>query len=373
MIDHVHFQYNGFLFGILLLSISKILEKKYLSSAIYFAALLNLKHIFLYVAPAYFVYMLRNYCFLNVNPGLSVRFSSFSKSNFFKLSSAVFLVFLASFGPFVLTNQTNQILDRLFPFKRGLSHAYWAPNFWSLYNGFDKILETGLKSFNYETKGNGSLTRGLVGNSEHVVLPSISPRTTVLLTGLSVLPCLIKLWRCPGNPLHFVRCLVICGLSAFLFGWHVHEKAILMSIIPLSLTAVIWQKEAQLFTILSVCGHYSLHPLLFKDFEVPLKFLLFCLHCLYSFSNLSFLFDEERKKTKLPLLNIVESAYVLGFFFLFLAEILLFPLCNLHKRLPFLGLLLTSCYCALGVLYCWVKYYWHFVAMNEFNHKRKTH
>jgi len=30
---------------------------------VWFAALLNLKHIYLYVAPAYGVYLLRNYCF----------------------------------------------------------------------------------------------------------------------------------------------------------------------------------------------------------------------------------------------------------------------------------------------------------------------
>ena len=58
MVDHIHFQYNGFLFGVLFLSLWAARTHRPLLCAALFASLLQLKHIYIYVAPAYFVYLL---------------------------------------------------------------------------------------------------------------------------------------------------------------------------------------------------------------------------------------------------------------------------------------------------------------------------
>ena len=135
IIDHVHFQYNGFLYGILVLSLALARrEDTMLASAVLFAALLCLKHIYLYLAPAYFVFLLRAYC-LGRRSVFHVRFA-----NLAKLGAAVLGVFALAFGPFVYLGQTEQLLKRLFPFSRGLCHAYWAPNVWAMYSFADRVL-----------------------------------------------------------------------------------------------------------------------------------------------------------------------------------------------------------------------------------------
>lgn len=185
MVDHIHFQYNSFLFGILLLSFASVIENKFLMSAFWFAVLLNFKHIYLYVAPAYAVCFFKMYSLSNDGrSGINLKRMIVRTAS---LGCIVLSVTLAAFGPFVY--HLEQITQRLFPFKRGLSHAYWAPNFWAIYNFADKILAVVLKKTN---RGNQSSTTGLVQNFEHAVLPSITPLHTFILTLATMLPFLFK-------------------------------------------------------------------------------------------------------------------------------------------------------------------------------------
>lgn len=135
IIDHIHFQYNGFMYGILVLSLALAREKSsLLGSGLIFAALLCFKHIYLYLAPAYFVFLLRAYC-LAPKSVYRIRFD-----NCLKLGSGIVGIVAAALGPFAAMGQIPQLLTRLFPFSRGLCHAYWAPNVWALYSLADRVL-----------------------------------------------------------------------------------------------------------------------------------------------------------------------------------------------------------------------------------------
>lgn len=85
-----------------------------------------------YFKPAYFVYLLRSFCMSPQGEVLPIRFLS--------LANAVTAIFVLSLGPFILMGQLPQLASRLFPFKRGLNHAYWAPNAWALVTAADRVL-----------------------------------------------------------------------------------------------------------------------------------------------------------------------------------------------------------------------------------------
>ncbi|TRZ03287.1 hypothetical protein DNTS_006716 [Danionella cerebrum] len=355
IVDHIHFQYNGFLFGILLLSVARHLQNRHFEGALLFSILLNLKHIFLYVAPAYVVFLLRCFCFTKNNADGSLQWTSFSFLRLVALGSIVVSIFGVSFGPFIALGQFSQVLLRLFPFKRGLCHAYWAPNIWALYNIADKvfsIIGVKLKVLDASKLPKASMTGGLVQEFQHSVLPSVSPLVTLVCTLLSILPALFMIWFRPNGARGFLRCLIVCALGSFMFGWHVHEKAILMAILPLSLLAVESREDARIFLILSITGHYSLFPLLFTTQEMPIKIFLMLLFTIFSFSSLRLLFRKAGS-----LLNSLETLYLLGLLPLEVICEFIFPLTLWQKSFPFMPLMLTSVYCSLGVTYAFIRLY----------------
>lgn len=350
IIDHIHFQYNGFMFGILLWSILMAREGRKLASGILFAVLLNFKHIYMYLAPAYFIYLLRSYCMSPAGAIIPTRFIS--------LANSVLLVFLASLGPFMLMGQLPQLLSRLFPFTRGLNHAYWAPNAWALVTAADRVLLQLVKHLDVglavNESGVASTSRGLVGDTVFAVIPNIKPAHTFIITIIFQMVYLIKLWRAPTYK-SFVAALTLCGYASYMFGWHVHEKAVLLVLVPLTLLASENYAYYKTFVIASIAGIFSLFPLIFTPAETLVKVvysliwggtLLYPLHKqLYDFPS------------SLPwvLLESFENAYLYGFALLQVV-VTLFPLVTGgNPDTEFLPLMATSVYCAVGLIWSFIR------------------
>jgi len=320
IVDHIHFQYNGFLFGILLWSLLMARNGNLLGCGFFFAVLLNFKHIYMYQAPAYFVYLLRAFC-MSPQGGLNM-------TNLLSLANIVIAVFVVSFGPFILMGQMPQLLSRLFPFKRGLNHAYWAPNGWALVTAADRVILQIVKrtgaDFALNTEGVSSTSRGLVGDTVFAVLPNIKPIHTFAITIALQSIFMIKLWR---NPTYksFLCALTLCGYVSYMFGWHVHEKAILLVLVPLSLLAAENHALFRTFVIASVAGIYSLFPLLFTPAETPVKVVYSVLWMYFTFQPLVRRLYEFPRSLPMVLIDYLEKLYLAGFFVLHLF-VTVFPL-----------------------------------------------
>ncbi|CDO68706.1 hypothetical protein BN946_scf184652.g33 [Trametes cinnabarina] len=293
-----------------------------LASGFLFAVLLNFKHIYLYLAPAYFVYLLRSYC-------LSPTFALLP-GRFLSLANAVILVFLASLGPFLLMGQLPQLLSRLFPFTRGLNHAYWAPNVWALVTALDRIL----LRVAFQTVYMG------------------------------------KLWTNTSYK-SFVTALTLCGFTSYMFGWHVHEKAILLVLVPLSLLATEDNAYFRTFTIASIAGIYSLFPLLFTPAETLIKVIYSTLWALFVLKPIHRQVYQFPRGVLAVIVDVMERLYLAGFPLLHLL-VTFFPLVARRRSqalsnpaagdveggasaMEFLPLMMTSVYCAVGLVWAFIR------------------
>jgi alpha-1,3-glucosyltransferase len=196
-----------------------------------------------------------------------------------------------------------------------------------------------------------SVTRGLVGNTTFAVLPEISKNTTFALTLFFMIFPLIKLFLDPTWD-SFIGAVTLCGYASFLFGWHVHEKAILLVIIPFSLIALKDRRYLGAFRPLAVAGHVSLFPLLFTAAEFPIK----TVYTIFWLILFLLAFDRLAPASSRPRIFLLDR-----FSLLYIAvSIPLILYCSLlhqmvwGKTFEFLPLMFTSAYSAVGVVGSWL-------------------
>jgi len=179
-----------------------------------------------YFAPAFFFYLL----------GKSFQKNSLYHSilHIVKLGIAVIVTFAICWAPFLSIDQITQVIQRLFPFARGL-YEDKVSNLWCSISPLIKV--------------NEFLSR------EAIV------RLCIGVTFIGFIPtCVRSLFR--PTPKIFLYSLLCCSFSFFMFSYQVHEKSVLLPLLPASLLIL---DHPELVSWLISVATFSMFPLMYKD------------------------------------------------------------------------------------------------------------
>jgi alpha-1,3-glucosyltransferase len=276
LIDHVHFQYNTVMLGFVLASMSSMLAGRYLWSAVFFVAALGFKQMALYYAFSVFSYLLGSCIFPKINPTRFLGIAVVTAASFVVLVLPLVLGALydaqRGIGPrpeldgpppplpifpwladyldtqavyYPVVEQLVQMVHRVFPFSRGLFEDKVA-NFWCAANVVVKLR-------NYPA--------------------AILQRAALVGTLGSIIPPNIVLFLRPRKdllPLAFAT----TAWGFFLFSYQVHEKSVLLPLMPMTLLLAGRQglsKETRAWVgFANLLGCWTMYPLLDRvDLRVP--------------------------------------------------------------------------------------------------------
>lgn len=276
LIDHVHFQYNTVMLGFVLASASSIMAGRYMWSCVFFVAALGFKQMALYYAPAIFAYLLGVCVFPHLNIRRLILIALVTLASFTILVLPLFLSALhdhrhgidaipslngeapnlplfTGLGKrldnqawyFPLLQQSTQLIHRIFPFSRGLFEDKVA-NFWCAANILYKLKSHPIAQLQ---------------------------RISLLFTLASILPTCVILFLRPR------RELLPLGLTAtawgfFLFSFQVHEKSVLLPLMPMTLLFAsrdgLSSYKRSWIGFANILGAWTMFPLLSRvELRVP--------------------------------------------------------------------------------------------------------
>mgnify|MGYP006130277753 FL=1 len=241
LVDHGHFQYNCVALALALWATVQLLrpraERREVAASVLFVLALLFKHMALYFAPAFFFYLLAC-CAHRARATMKL-------AHLVKIGGAVLITAALCVGPLCVyaapgetcAGGVAQLIARLFPFQRGLFEDKVA-NVWC-------TLDVALKLRRRFARG---------------TLAVLALGATLL----GVLPSGVELLRRPPTPRRFVYALFNASMAFFLFSYQVHEKSILLPLLP---AALLFTGDA-MPTLALHCGvvaAFSMFPLLRRD------------------------------------------------------------------------------------------------------------
>lgn len=223
LIDHGHFQFNSAMLGLTLASVNALLTKKYGLAALAFTSALLFKQMSLFFALPIFFYSL-GIVVVEKNLNLLI-----------KLGVIVGTTTAALVYPVAPTwSHLNQLLSRVFPFHRGLFEDKVA-NVWCALNVLVKWRQVfTLQSLAY---------------------------MSIFSTLLVILPGCYYVFKSPNRDT-LLYSLLTSSLGFFLFSFQVHEKSILLPLLPATLLILNEPVWVPWFVNIAT---FSLYPLLKRD------------------------------------------------------------------------------------------------------------
>ncbi|KAF9220297.1 hypothetical protein BS17DRAFT_787870 [Gyrodon lividus] len=270
LIDFGHFQYNSVMLGLTLLAINAFAVELDLVGAVFFVLSLGFKQMALYYAPAVGAYLLGKCIYLGPVNGIRL---------FIWLALITVLSFIVLFSPFLPPFAPilalGASISRIFPFARGLFEDKVA-NFWCFTNV--TVLKWKRVFDGKETlliRASAALTAlgflpavaGLLWGSYKTRPPSLSlsakERVGTPITSMPHPPTIST----PTLPL-LPYALLTTSMSFFLFSFQVHEKTILLPLLPLALLLSGATPGEEVFAwgaLGNVVGVFSMWPLLKRD------------------------------------------------------------------------------------------------------------
>ncbi|PSR97564.1 glycosyltransferase family 57 protein [Coniella lustricola] len=276
LIDHIHFQYNTVMLGFVVASLSSMVAGRYFWAAIFFVAALGFKQMALYYALPVFVFLLGSCLFprINVSRFLSIAVGTVLAFAVLLLPLVLGAIYDTSKGqvakpdlngkqahlpifPWIedYVNQTAiywpvieqlvQMVHRVFPLARGLFEDKVA-NFWCALNVVVKV-----QQYPPELLQKLSLFATLAFSLPPNLILFLRPRKELL-------------------PLAFSA----TAWAFFLFSFQVHEKSVLLPLLPMTLLLAgkngLAKETRQWVGFANILGSWTMFPLLQRvDLRVP--------------------------------------------------------------------------------------------------------
>mmetsp|Transcript_21119 Transcript_21119/g.39023 ORF Transcript_21119/g.39023 Transcript_21119/m.39023 type:complete len:638 (+) Transcript_21119:41-1954(+) len=269
LVDHGHFQYNSVMLGLSVAAFTAVIRGNTVFASIMFTLALNFKQMSLYYSlPMFFAIITKAHSeakeslqrLRSVNQSRSKQVVTLWIETVYTVVNAgvVFIVLtLILWYPYLTSlNEFLQVLRRIFPVERGVFEDKVA-TFWCVASVIIKFKAWFAQST-------------LVSSSALLTLAASMPSIYLMVTRRSFTK-------------HFLYCVCSVSLAFFLLSYHVHEKSILLPLVPISIFTLV--ECPQVFLVMNLVSCFSIYPLLVKD---DLQLAYFALTMLFALIAKSF-------------------------------------------------------------------------------------